>query len=161
MIDLVEGDRLPLGRDATGEPLPHGDADASFHLLLDALGGSGHELVPGLVQQEDGGRVGAEDLAEPFEQLVQEVVDGEVGKGGVADALDTLETFQWVERGSSAVAHLPTVRPNPSNQQCSRAPRRTAVAHCSAWTTATSSPRRRKLDDLLSKEPKPKPDWPS
>ena len=46
VIDLVEGDRLTLGRDATGEPLPHGDADSAFDLLLDALGGAGHEFVP-------------------------------------------------------------------------------------------------------------------
>ncbi len=117
VIDLVEGDRLPLGGDATGEPFAHGDADAAFHLLLDALGGPGHELVPRLVQQEDGGRVDVEDLADPFEQLVQEVVDGEVGKGGVADALDPLQKFQRLDRGRPPVPHPSTVRPGSFEQQ--------------------------------------------
>ena len=103
-------------------PLPHGDADAPFHLLLDPLRGTGHELVASLVQQEDGRRVGVEDLAHPVEQLVQEIVDREVGEGGVADALDPLETFQGVERGGSAIPHTPTVRPDASIQQCLNRP---------------------------------------
>jgi hypothetical protein len=98
VVDLMEGDRLSVGRDATGEPLADRDADPSFHFLLDAFGGSGHELVPRLVKKENGGRVDVEDLADPFEQLVQESVDGEMGKGRVADALDPLQTFERVER---------------------------------------------------------------
>ena len=63
VIDPVEGDGHALCRDATGEPLPHGDANTLFHLLLDAFGGPRHELVPGLVEQEDGRRVGVEGLS--------------------------------------------------------------------------------------------------
>ena len=111
MIHPVERDGRTLRRDAAGEPLPHGDADTTFHLFFDALGGSSDELVPRLVEEEDRRRVRVEDLADTEEQFVEQILDGEDSRErGVAHALDALESFQRVEPGRLLHFHLSTVR---------------------------------------------------
>ena len=57
VVEVLDEDRAPLGRDPAGEAAPDRDPDALLDLLLDALGGGRHELA-GLVEQQERGRVG-------------------------------------------------------------------------------------------------------
>jgi hypothetical protein len=60
-------------------------------LLLDADGGAGDELLPILVDQEDGTGVGVEDLTDARQQHLQQLVELEVREGDVGDRLQALE----------------------------------------------------------------------
>jgi hypothetical protein len=82
-----DGDRLPLGGHAPGEPAAHRDHDGPLDLTLDALGGLGHQELAGLVEQQERRGVRAQDVRDALEQLVQQVVEREVGQCGVRDAL--------------------------------------------------------------------------
>jgi hypothetical protein len=45
MVDVGDEDRYALGRDSSRESLTDGDPDSALDLLLDALGGAGHQLL--------------------------------------------------------------------------------------------------------------------
>ena len=53
---------------------------ALLDLLLDALGGGRDQLAPVLVEQQERGRVGVEDLGDALEQLLQQLVERQVGE---------------------------------------------------------------------------------
>ena len=87
MVDVLDRDRSALGGDPPREATPDRDPHALLDLLLDALGGLGHEVAGDLVEQEERGGVRAEDRGDAIEQLAQELVHRERGQGRVADAL--------------------------------------------------------------------------
>ena len=98
MVDVGDDDRTPLGRDAPREAAADGDPDALLDLLLDALGGSRAQHAAVLLEHEDGGGVGVEDLAHAVEQRAEQVLRGQVGERGVGDALDGLDDAHGVLR---------------------------------------------------------------
>ena len=79
MVDIGDEDRHPLGRDAAGKTAPDGNPDPLFHLLLEALGRAGHELVVLLVVEQDRHRVHAQRLSHSHEKLVQELLQPQLG----------------------------------------------------------------------------------
>ena len=88
---IVEDHRPFLGGDAAGEAAADGYADTRLDLLLDADRRPRHELVGRRVEQQDGARVGSEDVADPRQEDRQQVVDLEVRQRGVRDGLDVLD----------------------------------------------------------------------
>ena len=70
------------------EAAPERDAHAALDLLLEALRRTGDELVLVLVEEEDRGRVRAEDPDDAREQLVEQDVERKERKRGVRDALE-------------------------------------------------------------------------
>ena len=62
----------PLGRDPPREAAPDRDPHALLDLLLDPFGGGRHERLAGLVEQQERGRVRAEGVRDPVEQLLQQ-----------------------------------------------------------------------------------------
>jgi hypothetical protein len=63
-------------------------------LLLDAPGRGGHELAGRRVEEQDGRRVGVEDVPNPVEQLDQQVVDREAGEARIGDRLDVAQSVR-------------------------------------------------------------------
>ena len=98
VVDVGDDDRAPLGRDAPREAAADGDPDALLDLLLDALGGPRAQHAAVLLEHEDGGGVGVEDLAHAVEQRAEQVLRGQVGERGVGDALDGLDDAHGVLR---------------------------------------------------------------
>ena len=88
VVDVVEHDWPPIRRDPAREPAADGDPHAAFDLFLEPDRRPRDELVPKLVAEEDRGRVGAEHVPDAREQLGQEVVQVQVGEGGIRDELD-------------------------------------------------------------------------
>jgi hypothetical protein len=80
LVDVLDRDRASVCRDPAREPHAQGDAHVAFDLLLDALGGPGDELVGLLVEEQDRRRVGIECGADAPEELVEELVKGEMGQ---------------------------------------------------------------------------------
>ena len=91
--DVAEHDRPALGGDSAGEPLSDRDADALFHLVLEADRRAGDELASGLVEQEDGGGVRLEHVPDPRQQLGEELIEVKVRQGSVGDELEPSKTF--------------------------------------------------------------------
>ncbi len=98
MVDVGDDDRTPLGRDAPREAATDGDPDALLDLLLDALGGARAQHAAVLLEHEDGGGVGVEDLAHAVEQRAEQIFRGQIGERGVGDALDGLDDAHGVLR---------------------------------------------------------------
>jgi uncharacterized protein YndB with AHSA1/START domain len=94
VIDVLDGERPPLGGDPAGEAAADRDPRAPLDLLLDSLRRARDELVRALVEQEDGARVGSEDLLDPVEQLVEEVLEREVRERRVRDALQLQQPLE-------------------------------------------------------------------
>ena len=90
-IDVVENHRYPLGGDAAGEAAADGNPDAAFDFFLDADGGSRDKLIGLLVQQEDGARVGPEDLPDPRQEHAEEIVELGMRERDVRHDLQALE----------------------------------------------------------------------
>src|SRR4051794_15781377 len=88
VVDVGDEDRAALGGDASREAAPDGDADALLDLLLDPLGRPRADHAPVVLEHEDRGRVGVEDLAHPLEELVEQLVDRQVRERRVGHALD-------------------------------------------------------------------------
>jgi hypothetical protein len=97
VVDLGQEERLTRRRDAAREPRAEGDAHPLGDLLLDPLRRGGDELAPRRVEQEDGGRVGVEQLADPAEQLVEQLVEAEVRERRVRQQLDAPELILRVD----------------------------------------------------------------
>jgi hypothetical protein len=98
VVDVLDRDRAPLGRDPAREPAADRDPHALLDLLLDALGGGGHERVAALVDQQEGGGVGVQDLGDPLQQLVEQRVQRQIGEADVGDPLEGLEFSELVVR---------------------------------------------------------------
>ena len=88
---VLEEHRLPLGGDAPGDAAAHRDADAVRDLLLQPMGRPDGELSTVLGEQEDHDGVGRERLADPVDQLAEQVVELEVGERRVGHALEVPE----------------------------------------------------------------------
>jgi hypothetical protein len=86
VVDVVDRDRALLGGDAAGEAAAERDLHALFDLLLDPLGRA--RVQPVALEQEDRDGVDLEDLRDPLEQLVEELLLREVGERRVGDLLD-------------------------------------------------------------------------
>jgi hypothetical protein len=93
VVDLLEEHRLLLRRDPAGEAPAERDPDALAHLLLDAAGRRGHEVLPRRVEQEDGGGVDDQEVAHPVEHLDEELLDAEARERGVGDSLDAAQAI--------------------------------------------------------------------
>ena len=89
MVDVGDGDRAALGGDAAGEAAADRDAHALLDLLLDPLG---RARVQRRRPRAAGSRgVDLQDLGDPPQQLLQQVVLGQEGERGVGDALQRIE----------------------------------------------------------------------
>ena len=91
VVHVVDRDRPSLRRDAPGEAAAERDLHPALDLLLDPARGARPQHPRFLVQQQDRGRVGVEDLGDPDEQLGQQVLLGQAAQSGVRDALQRLE----------------------------------------------------------------------
>jgi len=87
VVDVVEDHGVPLRGDLAREAAADRDAHAPFDLLLDAFRGAGDELGLRLVDQQESGRVGMQRLANPQEQLLEQLVEREVRERNVGDGL--------------------------------------------------------------------------
>ena len=80
MVDVRDEDRHPVGGDPAGEALADRDPDALLHLLLDPFGGASDELLRRLIEQQDRNRVDLKRLLHPIQQLLQQLVQAELGQ---------------------------------------------------------------------------------
>nr|WP_210748553.1 hypothetical protein [Actinomadura latina] len=97
-----------LRRDTSGEPLAHRDVGRLGDLLLYALRGRRHEEPPLPVEEQDDGGVRVQDLADAFEQGVQELVHAHVGERLIGDRQDVLELASGVLPRIRGLLQLPT-----------------------------------------------------
>ena len=102
VVDVGDDDRAALGGDAAGEALADGDLHAALDLFLDALGGAGVQRRAAVVEQQDRGGVGAEDLGDAQQQLAEQLLLGQVAERGVRHPL------QRHQRRASAVSRRST-----------------------------------------------------
>ena len=91
MVDVRDEHRAPLGGDPPGEAMPHRDPDPLLDLLLDPLRGAGAQHAAVVVEQQDRRRVRPQDVGDPLEQLVQQVLERQGGQRRVGDPLDRLQ----------------------------------------------------------------------
>lgn len=87
VVDVVDPDRTPLRRDPPGEPRSQRNPYPALHLLLDAARGARHERGGLAVEEQDGGGVRREDRGDPPQQLLEQVLEGEVGQRNVGELL--------------------------------------------------------------------------
>src|SRR5436305_1385266 len=83
----VDHHRPRLGGDPAGEARPEWDPDALLDLLLDAERSACDELVGVLVEQEDRAGVCLEDVPDPLQESLQQLVEAEMREGRVGDRL--------------------------------------------------------------------------
>ena len=81
-------DRHALGGDPAREPLAEREPHALLDLLLDALGRARDQLVRLGVVQQDRDRVDLERLLDADEQLVQELLEAELGERRIAQTAE-------------------------------------------------------------------------
>jgi hypothetical protein len=93
VVDVVEHNRAALGCDAARETPSDWNADTLLHLFLEPDRGARDELIAGLVEQQDRGRVCLEDVPNTGQELAQELVEVEMGERGVPDELETSKPF--------------------------------------------------------------------
>jgi hypothetical protein len=87
--DVLDHDRLPRRGDAAREAGADRDVDAD--LLLDPERGPRDQVLALVVEQQHRARVGAEDGADPRQQLLEQVFQLEVRERRVRHLLDVLE----------------------------------------------------------------------
>ena len=85
VVDAVQCDGPLLGGDASRKAPSQRHPDALADLFLDSAGCTCLQLVGPLIEQEDGRRVGHEDVAHPVEQLDQHVVGVQLPERHVRD----------------------------------------------------------------------------
>ena len=99
VVDLFE-DHGPLLRgDAAGEALAEGDPHPLADLLLDAPGGGRDQVLARRVQQEHRGGVDVEQLTDPVEEFVEQLVDVELCQPGVGHRLQAPEPVAELAHG--------------------------------------------------------------
>ena len=89
MVDVGDRDGAALGGDAAREAAAEGDAHALFDFFLDALGGAGVQRVA--FEQEDRDGVDVQDVGDPLQQLLQQLLLGQVGQRRVGHPLQRLQ----------------------------------------------------------------------
>ena len=97
-FQVVDHHRLAGECDPPREAAPDGQAKAALHLLLEALRGPGGKRPPSLLDQENRGGVRVEDVRDPVEELLEEIVEIEIGEGRFGDPLDVLQPDDLVRR---------------------------------------------------------------
>lgn len=97
VLDVRQDDGPQLRCDPTCEALAHGDADGRVELFLDPHRRMCDELVPLLVQQQDGAGIRAEQGPNPFEELRGPV--GAVRERGVCDCLQPVKLLRLPSHG--------------------------------------------------------------
>ena len=105
MVDVGDEDGHPLGGDPPGEALPAGDPDAALDLLLDASGGAGQQLIGVAVVQEDGDGVDGQDVLDPEQELVEELLQPQLGERRVAEPRQAPDLLRRGEVGSDRRQH--------------------------------------------------------
>ncbi len=105
--DVGDVHRATLDGDATGEAAAQRNARDGLDLLLEALCGAGHEGPAVVVDQQDRRRVDLQDLRRAGQQLVEELLERQVRKGGIGYRLQVTELASGLLRGHS------TGEPNP------------------------------------------------
>jgi hypothetical protein len=91
VVDVLDHDRRPLSGDAAGEAATHRDPHPALDLLLDPLRRARHELASRLVEHQERGRVGLEDVADPEEQLVEERIQRQVRERRIGDEQELVQ----------------------------------------------------------------------
>ena len=91
VVDVLDPDGVPLGRDATDEPSPDRDAKALPNLFLGTSAGRGDQFVGRLVEQQDRGGVDVEEFADPVKQFVQQVLEVQMRERDVGHCFDPLQ----------------------------------------------------------------------
>jgi hypothetical protein len=88
VIDIGDEDGDTLSGDPAGKPLPQRKLDALFDLLLDSFRGAGHQLVGLRVVEQDRNRVDAQRFTDPEQELVEQLLELELGKRRVAQPVE-------------------------------------------------------------------------
>ena len=91
MVDVGDVDRPAARGDAAREAPSDRDPHAALDLLLEALGGARDELLGVVVEEQDGGRVDAQDVLGARQQLVEQRLESQLGEGRVGEPVDVLE----------------------------------------------------------------------
>jgi hypothetical protein len=97
LLDVRQDDGPQLRCDATSEALADRDADGRVELFLDPHRRMRDELVPLLVQQQDGAGIRAEQRPDPFEELRGPV--GAVPERRVGDCLQPVKLLRLPSHG--------------------------------------------------------------
>jgi hypothetical protein len=74
IVEIRDDNRLARRRDPARESAAHGELEATLDLLLESLGGSSDEGATVVLDQEHGRGVGAQDVRDAQEQLIQQIV---------------------------------------------------------------------------------------
>ena len=93
VIHVADRAGASCGHDPAGESTSHRDPHPLVDLLLEPFGGSRYELVSRRIQEEHGRGVGTKRFTDAGQKLVQQLIDGEVRKGGVTHALEPPQPF--------------------------------------------------------------------
>ena len=113
VVHTPDHERVAFSRDASRESLAHRDPDPLLDLLLEPLRGSRDEIVRPMVQQEHGRRVHLEDVADSDQQLIEEVLRGEVGQSNVRHSEQPAQSF-----GRAANLQVSPDHSSPSSGRC-------------------------------------------
>ena len=105
VVHSIERDRPSFGSDTSGEPLPDRDTDPLLDFFLYPFRCSGDELIRRWVEQQDGCRVGIQDVPHAQEQLVEQIVHTQMGEGRISDELHAPESLHGVEDLGSTLKH--------------------------------------------------------
>ena len=105
MIDIRNEDRDTLGGDAARKPLADRDRDTPLDLFLNPLRGPRHELLGLLVEQQDCGRVHRQSVANADQQLIEELLETELGQRGVAQPIERADLGGRGQVGRSRRQH--------------------------------------------------------
>jgi hypothetical protein len=79
VVDVFDHDRTLFCHHAAREAFPERDGDAALDLLLEALGRARNEVAALLVEEQDGDRVDPEGVTNSRQQLVEALLDRELG----------------------------------------------------------------------------------
>jgi hypothetical protein len=91
LVHVEDRHRPAIGGHPSGEAPGHGDAHVALDLLLDPLGGGRQQVAAVLLEQKDRGGVRVEQLGHAHEQLLEHLLEGEMGESRVRDALQGME----------------------------------------------------------------------
>jgi len=85
VVDVLDRQRPALVGDSAREAPAERDPHAALDLLLEPRGGPSHELAGGLVEEQEDGRVGFQDVADADEELVEQRLERQVRERRIGD----------------------------------------------------------------------------
>jgi hypothetical protein len=91
VIDPFDRDRLLPRRDRAGEAFSDRQPDSLAHLLLQTTRRGRDEFRAARVHQQDRRRVGLQQVADPFQQLGEQVLQAESRQRRVGDNLEVAQ----------------------------------------------------------------------